>query len=605
MSFEIKNGVLKKYIAERHEALVTIPDDITAIGKSAFARRRNLTGIIIPDGVTIIGKEAFSYCSGLTIIMIPDSVTSIEEGAFHDCSSLTSIIIPSSVTSIGDSAFDACTHLSNINVAEGNSAYLSEKGVLFNIDRTGIIRYPKGKSGASFTIPNGVVSIEVSAFCDCNRLTSITIPDGVRSIGDSAFSGCYGLTSLTIPDSVTSIGDSAFSDCHNLKNIIIPNGVTSIGRSSFKGCSDLTSITIPDSVTSIGDSAFTDCSSLTSLVAKPDMLSDNEIKNTTVFTFLRNPDLFSPNQAESCKSYLFSRKKRMLPEILRNDLVYAMQLFADAKKITKRSVRADFLDPAIEAKATACTAFLMDWENKNVSLEDRETLIEKELGGDLLNKPNKKKSVNKDPFNAADMKKLWSYKVLEKGSVCLTNYRGTETTVVIPERIAKNSVIALGDNVFSTEKINRPPANKEAINKLLSVTLPDTITSIGNGAFYWCKNIRFVNIPSSVSSIGEQAFYYCRHITSIIIPNGVTCIRGSTFEGCIRLTDVTIPDSVTEIGKNAFNGCTRLLDLHIPDSVKKISKNAFNYCEKLTIHASEKSFAAKYAKKNNIPFEAE
>ena len=98
--------------------------------------------------------------------------------------------------------------------------------------------------------------------------TSVTyngITYSVTSIGDNAFYNCNGLTSATIPNSVTSIGDNAFYICRGLTWVTIPNSVTTIGISAFDDCRGLTSVTIPSSVTSIGSSAFRSCRSLTTL----------------------------------------------------------------------------------------------------------------------------------------------------------------------------------------------------------------------------------------------------------------------------------------------------------------------------------------------------
>ena len=113
------------------------------------------------------------------------------------------------------------------------------------------------------------------------------------------------------------------------------------------------------------------------------------------------------------------------------------------------------------------------------------------------------------------------------------------------------------------------------------VVIPDSVTSIGNYAFYKCRSLEGVAIPDSVTSVGNSVFYGCSNLTSVTLGNGVTNIGDGAFNGCSKLTSVTIGNGVTSIGGGAFNGCSSLESVTIPDSVTSIGKTAFYGCSSL------------------------
>ena len=274
---------------------VTIPSGVTGIDIRAFSGCENLTGITIPDGVTKIGESAFQDCTKLVSVTIPDSVVNIGWGAFGYCKSLDSITIPDSVNKIGGCAFMYCESLTKINVASENKKYSSEKGVLFNKDKTKLICYPNAKTDKTYSIPDGVTNISADAFQNCVNLTSVTIPDSVTKIGSGAFMLCSGLTSVTIPDGVTSIEDWTFCECTSLKNVKIPDNVKSIGKYAFCECTSLKNITLPSKLQSIGNYAFAHCTDLIGIIIPDSVKSigDGAIRDCTKIKSITIPDSVS------------------------------------------------------------------------------------------------------------------------------------------------------------------------------------------------------------------------------------------------------------------------------------------------------------------------
>ena len=127
---------------------------------------------------------------------------------------------------------------------------------------------------------------------------------------------------------------------------------------------------------------------------------------------------------------------------------------------------------------------------------------------------------------------------------------GKSGSVTIP-----SSVTSIGNWAFNS------------CTSLTSITIPNSVTSIGDGAFQSCTSLTSITIPSSVTSIGESAFYGCTSLTSLTIPNGVVSILGTTFAYCTSLTSLTIPNSVTSIGMEAFIGCTSLASISLPPAL--------------------------------------
>jgi len=251
--------------AEVFVRTLTVEEGVTTIGNNAFNYCSSLTNAVLPTSLVSIGKYAFNRCTSLTEITIPNGVVSIGEYTFGECFALSKVNIPVSLISIGDAAFSHCSSLLEIKADTNHPAFCNDEfGALFNIEKSTFIRYPSGKTNKSYTIPEGVTTIEDGAFSGSASLTSVTIPDGVTVIGYCAFQSCRDLTDITIPNSVEIIENSAFSYCYSLMSVTIPENVQGICDFAFSTCY-LTSVTVLSHDTAWGSSIFAEVPTILTL----------------------------------------------------------------------------------------------------------------------------------------------------------------------------------------------------------------------------------------------------------------------------------------------------------------------------------------------------
>ena len=600
------------------EGVITFDGELTTIGYEAFDWCRSLTSVTIPDSVTTIGDKAFYWCDSLTSVTIPDSVTTIGGGAFYDCASLTSVTISDSVTTIGDYAFGWCSSLTSVTIpdsvttigdevfaycnslVEFKGKFAEDGGRCLIID--GMLNaFALGCGVTEYTIPDSVTTIGVNAFYDCASLTSVTIPDSVTTIGGGAFSWCESLTSVTIPDSVTTIGNNAFYYCSSLTSVTIPNSVTTIGDSAFAYCDDLTSVTIGDSVTTIGEWAFSDCISLTSVYCKattPPSLGDYVFKYWDSGYVNIGCAIYVP--AESVEAY---KAASGWSDYAADIVGYDFETGEEVAISNKLFYTATALVEPDEATAFNVAIVSNEWNEATgkgiITFDGELTTIGDYAFCDCDNLtsvtiPDSVTTIGEAAFAVCSNLAEFKGKFAADGGRCLikdnafiayAEASGTEYTI-------PDSVTTIGNWAFyfcsSLTSVTIPDSvttiGDEAFvecHSLTSITIGDSVTTIGDYAFYGCTSLTSVTIPNSVTTIGWYAFYYCTSLTSVTIPDSVTTIGEGAFGWCSSLTSVTIPDSVTTIGDGAFVGCSSLTSVTIPDSVTTIGDEVFADCSNL------------------------
>ncbi|MDE6014766.1 MAG: leucine-rich repeat protein [Acetatifactor sp.] len=559
---------------------------LTQIGTRAFSECESLEEVKFHDNLQFIYSYAFEKCKALKSVTLVPGLIRVQEYAFSGCSSLESVTLETAnvvcLTAYGNAAqgiFNNC-NIKSINFAIRNVAGDTSKNNIIvpanlfykatfaedadivipsNIQEIG-----EGAFGESnlkkitledtVSQPSSLTTIGKRAFYKCTLLESITFPITVQSLGESSFEGCLGLTELVIPDSVTTLNAKVFCDCKNvatvklsnatttvgdyvfanclaLKEVDLPEGLTFTGKGEFKGCKELRKVTIPSTMEIIGDETFMDCVELTQ-VRLPDSVTSLGMK-----------------AFEGCTGLLNIRYSESLTEIKDRAFYNCFSLSSNVFPETLETI--------------GVSAFFNCESFYNLTIPENVTSIGQTAfqnchGINILTiKTDKLTKCGVGIFNQCLLREVW-----------------------FPEGITTIPGNLFNQATFTTDSV---------------MTIPNTVTTIGNGAFGGTKATQ-VNVSTiqfeegtKLTTIGAQAFMYCTALESFTIPETTEEIGANAFEGCIKISSIVIPENVTKIGASAFSGCEVLTDItynaiHVTTS----NQNIFAKCNVKRILIGEK-----------------
>jgi hypothetical protein len=561
---------------------------------------------VIPTGITNVADNAFFRCGNLTNITIPAGVIQLGDAAF-EASGLSGILIPASVTSIGTNVFYSSAFKA-ITVDALNPIYSSSGGVLFNKDQTVLVQFPMGRTG-SYTIPGTVTRLGDSAFYSC-FLTNVSVPTNVTSLGASVFCACYGLTSITIPSSITSIGNSDFYFCQDLTNVNLSATVTNIGDLAFAGCNGMVAFLVPDHLVNIGSSAFSSCSGLSNLTI-PDSVTTigayafSQCYGLTNFTLPHGVTRIEAGTFYLCENLLSVAIPVGITSIGDSAFSYsALTNFTVPDSVTNLGASVFFhsgLNKIAIGNGVTCISSNAFGSCGNLASATVGTAV-KNLG-DLAFYDCEKLTGLTLPdgvTNIGNSALAYCYHLTNAAigdSVTIIGDEAFFGCMSLTDIFLPNTLTSIGSYTFS------------GCIGLDSITIPANVTNIADTAFANCAYLEAINVnetnscyssldgvlfdksqttlveypcgrsgayvmPNTVTNVGDYAFYYCENLTGISLSERLTIIGNYAFNNCQSLATITIPGSVIYIGDQAF-GRTGLYNIYLLGNAPFVGSDLF------------------------------
>lgn len=608
---------------------VKIPDSVKEIGRFAFNFCSSIERIRIPDSVKIIGKGAFYNCKKLKDIYISnpsllqgavkDPNVSIISGFKHTPKTKTALItaIREEIKLFGSRADLNCIDTSAItNMRELFNKFKTFNGDISEWDVSHVTDMSDMFNGSDF---NGDISKwdvsnvkDMTAMFESSRFsgdisgwnvdkveyffpmfrysrladdhkparfrrnlpTDAPVLEGKLNWMDVAFSLSSDGICVVSGDLSKNFPAGSFwwgYDIYNLpvKHLVIAEGVTEIGEYAFSEWSQIEELTLPSSLIKIGRDAFERCGKIKQIHFSEGL----QVIGSYAFGSCPVGELDLPNTLTKIGGNAFSGFDRLV-ELNLPDSIVSIGTRAFYKCSSLRSVK---LPAHLKVISELMFGYCESMEHVQMPQDLEE--IERYAFSDCSNLksvslPDSTKKVAEDAFESEEF---------DEGGLhyCITNYitNVNDCTVSAKEWDGELDIPSSISHEGRTFVVNS--LDLSGCKGLTSVRIPDTFSTISDGAFAGCQKLRSIVIPSSVTTIGAEAFKGCEALKSIEFPDAVTEIAESLFEGCWRLRKVRFGSNVTVIGESAFKNCEFLQHLPLPDSVRRIKRSAFEGCKNL------------------------
>ena len=568
--YSVQNGNATLLGCQTSNDAITIPDcfdqyPVTSIGYRAFAENDTIKSILLPTTVTEISDYAFYNCTSLKNITLGTNLAKIGKYAFYN-TALTKITLPASLRTIDDYAFANCLALNKLVMRSGVETL--GDGILYN-----------ATSLAMVTLSDTLERISDFSFYNCQSLAEINIPESVSKIGNCAFENCSALTKVSVAGNVEYIGKKAFYAC-NFSNFNFGNKLSYLGADSFS-LTPITEVDLPNTVTQIGVQAFSDCRMLSEIYVPDSVI----VGANALYNNATNLKVTIRYNTGSIPSKMFCQNK--MSNVVMEEGITSIGEFAFSE--CPNIVAISFPQTL---KNIGDYAFYKSKTPNCIMLPQKMTTIGDYAFSDAsalseIRIPDSVEKIGTKAFDDGVAAKIY-YRF---GVICENLFNGQ----LVKRIYVDNDIYRIGDGAFSN------------CDNLVDLSLPDTISIVGNDCFSSSSNIvltiRTVDgeIDGNVfrgkipgiktihldnSNIGDYAFADNVGIEKVTISEAsegftIISIGNHAFEGCVGLTDLVLPASVNSLGSHAFYGCTSLASVNIPSGITQINPYTFYNCSSL------------------------
>ncbi len=513
----------------------------------------------------VVGTTATvtGYDGNATALTVPASlggytVTAIGSKAF-DGNLIQSIALPATVTSVADDSFSSAS-IRSITVGSANETYSATSGVLYNKDKTTLVRYPAGKTSTTFSIPSTVTSVAAKAFKDVSATATINVSLSIQTIGESAFENAKSLKLNSLPTSLVTIGDSAFKNCAALTINTIPASLRTIGNNAFEGCTAITLFTMHNGVQTIGDEAFKGCTSLRGVIfpASVTSIGQDAFLQTSALEYFGVDTANTAYSVNSGVLYSIDGKTLIKYPDNKSDAVFTMPDTVEAVQNNAFAYTNNLitLNSGKEFRTITAGAFRNCDSVQLITIPQLVSSIDVTTfdGCTAL------RAINVDSLNPRFLSDGQGVLYNKSCTNLLKIPEGYPSTVYTPLGIVQTVDIYAAKNCTMLQKIN----------------LPSTVQTIGYGAFMNCPILASMTIPASTTTISERAFENCPKLETVTFNSAVETIESKAFYGCVALTSADLPASLKTIGISAFEN-SGLETVTLSEGLESVGESAFAY----------------------------